>query len=138
VNQALLGRLLEDPYYRQPPPKSCGREQYGSEFLKTGIDVATATEFTARTIAIAVERYPETQEVIVSGGGAHNAYLMERLRALVPAKVIPATALGVDVDAKEAVLFAVLAYETWNRRPSNIPTATGARHPAVLGKLSLP
>jgi anhydro-N-acetylmuramic acid kinase len=138
VNESLLARLLGDSYYLQPPPKSCGREQYGAEFLKTGIDVATATELTARTIALAVARYPATQEVIVSGGGAHNAYLMERLRALVRAKVIPASNLGVDVDAKEAILFAVLAYETWNRRPGNIPSATGAKRPAVLGKLSLP
>jgi len=138
VNEALLARLLEDPYYRQPPPKSCGREQYGAEFLKTGIDVATAAELTARAIALAVERYPDTQQVIVSGGGAHNGYLMERLRALIKAEIIKASDLGIDVDAKEAILFAVLAYETWNRRPGNIRSATGARRPAVLGKLSLP
>jgi anhydro-N-acetylmuramic acid kinase len=138
VNEPMLARLLENPYYRQPPPKSCGREQYGPEFLKTGIDIATATELTARTIALAITRYPETREVIVSGGGAHNGYLMERLRALVKTDLIKASELGIDVDAKEAILFAVLAYETWNRRPGNTPSATGARHPAVLGKLSLP
>ena len=83
VNTALLDRLLADPYYRRDPPKSCGREQYGAEFVReTGIDIATATELTARTIALAIERYPDTREVIVSGGGAHNRYLMERMRAL--------------------------------------------------------
>jgi anhydro-N-acetylmuramic acid kinase len=63
---------------------------------------------------------------------------MERLRMLLRAKVVLSSELGIDVDAKEAILFAVLAYETWNRRPGNMPSATGARHPAVLGKLSLP
>ena len=59
VNAALLDRLLADPYYRRDPPKSCGREQYGAEFVReTGIDIATATELTARTIALAIERYP--------------------------------------------------------------------------------
>ena len=137
VNETLLAKLLDDPYYRMPPPKSCGREQYGEEFLKSGIDLATAAELTVRTIALAVGRYPGTQEVIVSGGGAHNAYLMERLRAVLRPSVFTSADLGIDVDAKEAILFALLAYETWNRRAGNIPSATGARHPAVLGKLSL-
>ena len=74
VNAALLERLLADPYYDREPPKSCGREQYGAEFVReTGIDIATATELTARTIALAIGRYPETREVIVSGGGATTA-----------------------------------------------------------------
>ena len=137
VNEAVLAKVMDDPYYRLPPPKSCGREQYGAEFLQSGIDVATAAELTVRTIALAIDRYPSTQEVIVSGGGAHNGYLMERLRAVLRARVITTADLGIDVDAKEAILFAVLAHETWNRRAGNIPSATGARHPAVLGKLSL-
>ena len=137
VNEAVLAKVMDDPYYRLPPPKSCGREQYGAEFLRSGIDVATAAELTVRTIALAIDRYPDTQEVIVSGGGAHNGYVMERLRAVLRARVITTADLGIDVDAKEAILFAVLAYETWNRRAGNIPSATGARHPAVLGKLSL-
>ena len=137
VNEALLARLLEDPYYRLPPPKSCGREQYGDEFLKSGIDLTTAAELTVRTISLAIAAYPGTQEVIVSGGGAHNNYLMDRLRAVLRASVITTSDLGIDVDAKEAILFAVIAHETWNRRAGNIPSATGARHPVVLGKLSL-
>lgn len=137
VNEAVLAKMMDDPYYRLPPPKSCGREQYGAEFLQSGIDVATAAELTVRTIALAIDGYPDTQEVIVSGGGAHNGYLMERLRDVLRARVITTADLGIDVDAKEAILFAVLAYETWNRRAGNIPSATGARHPAVLGKLSL-
>jgi anhydro-N-acetylmuramic acid kinase len=139
VNEALLSRLLADPYYRRDPPKSCGREQYGAEFVHgTGIDVATATELTVRTIALALERYPATCEVIVSGGGAHNLYLMERLRAVLKPRVTTSAEFGVDVDAKEAILFAVLAYETHQRRASSLPSATGALRPVTLGKISRP
>lgn len=137
VNEALLDQLLADPYYHRPPPKSCGREQYGLEFLRmTSIDVATATELTIRTIALAIERYPGTREVIVSGGGAHNIYLMERLRAALKARVATSAEFGIDVDAKEAILFAVLAYATHQRRAGNLPSATGARKPMILGKIS--
>lgn len=137
VNMVLLKRLLADPYYRREPPKSCGREQYGAEFVRdTGIDIATATELTARTIALAIERYPKTREVFVSGGGAHNRHLMERLSALVRARVTTSAELGIGVDSKEAILFALLAYETFHRRTGNVPSATGARKPAILGKIS--
>jgi anhydro-N-acetylmuramic acid kinase len=137
VNAELLERLLRDPYYRREPPKSCGREQYGGEFLReTNIDIATATELTARTIAIAIERYPATREVIVSGGGAHNGYLMELLSALVNARVTTSAEFGIGVDSKEAILFALLAYQTYRGRAGNLPSATGARKPAILGKIS--
>jgi len=137
VNAALLERLLADPYYHRAPPKSCGREQYGAEFVRdSGIDIATATELTARTIALAIGRYPATREVIVSGGGAHNGYLMERLRALVVARVTTSAEFGIGVDAKEAILFAVLAYETFHGRAGNLPPATGARKLMILGKIS--
>ena len=138
VNQALLDRLLADQYYRREPPKSCGREQFGAEFIKNGVDIATAAELTARTIAMAIERYPNIHEVIVSGGGAHNGFLMERLRALLRPKVLTSSELGIDVDAKEAVLFALLAHETYHGRPANIPSATGASKSAVLGKIVRP
>jgi anhydro-N-acetylmuramic acid kinase len=137
VNAALLDRLLTDPYYRRDPPKSCGREQYGAEFVReTGIDIATAMELTARTIAVAIERYPSTREVIVSGGGAHNGYLMERLSALVRARVATTAEFGIGVDAKEAILFALLAYQTFHGRTGNLPSATGARKAVILGKIS--
>jgi anhydro-N-acetylmuramic acid kinase len=139
VNDALLARLLDDPYYHRPPPKSCGREQYGAEFIRnSGIDLATATELTVQTIALAIARYPETADVIVSGGGAHNRYMMERLRVVLRPKITTSAEFGIDVDAKEAILFAVLAYQTYHRRPGNIPSATGARKPAILGKVSHP
>ncbi len=137
VNTALLDRLLEDPYYRRDAPKSCGREQYGAEFVQeTGIDIATATELTARTIAMAIERYPDTREVIVSGGGAHNRYLMERLTALVQARVTTSAEFGIGIDSKEAILFALLAYQTYHGRAGNLPSATGARKAVILGKIS--
>jgi anhydro-N-acetylmuramic acid kinase len=137
VNTALLERLLADPYYHRAPPKTSGREQYGDEFVRrTNIDIATATELTARTIALGIGRYPTTREVIVSGGGAHNRYLMERLVALVHARVTTSAEFGIGVDAKEAILFAVLAYETFHRRAGNLPSATGARKPMILGKVS--
>jgi anhydro-N-acetylmuramic acid kinase len=137
VNAALLERLLADPYYLRLPPKSCGREQYGSEFVRdTAIDIATATELTARTIALAIGRYPATREVIVSGGGAHNGYLMERISALIPARVTTSAEFGIGVDSKEAILFALLAYQTCHGRPGNLASATGARKPMILGKIS--
>lgn len=139
VNQALLDQLLAEPYYRRDPPKSCGREQYGAEFIRrTGIDIATAAELTVRTIALAIARYPGAGEVIVSGGGAHNGYLMERLRAVLKPRLTTSAEFGIDVDAKEAVLFALLAYQTHQRRAGNLPSATGARKPVILGKISRP
>ncbi|MBZ5610181.1 MAG: anhydro-N-acetylmuramic acid kinase [Acidobacteriia bacterium] len=137
VNDALLAELLADPYYQRQPPKSCGREQFGAEFVRaTGIDVATATELTARTIALAIGRYPGTGEVIASGGGVHNVYLMERLQALLKPRLTTSAEFGIDPDAKEAILFALLAFETHQRRAANLPSATGACKPAILGKIS--
>jgi len=137
VDDALLDRLLTDSYYRREPPKSCGREQYGAEFVReTGIDIATAAELTARTIAQAIGRYPDTREVIVSGGGAQNGYLMERLAALVPPRVTTTAEFGIGVDTKEAILFALLAYQTYLGRAGNVLSATGARKPVILGKIS--
>jgi anhydro-N-acetylmuramic acid kinase len=135
VNREFLERLLEDPYYHQAPPKTAGREQYGAEFLDRGIDIATAAELTVETIALAIRGYSGIGEVIVSGGGAHNGYLMERLRAVLPCTVVTSDERGVDIDAKEAVLFALLAYESYHSRPCNIPSATGARIAVPLGKL---
>jgi anhydro-N-acetylmuramic acid kinase len=139
VNAALLQQLLADPYYHRDPPKSCGREQYGADFIRnTAIDLTTAAELTVRTIALAIERYPATREVIISGGGAHNTYLMDRLRATLKPRVTTTAEFCIDVDAKEAILFAVLAYRTHQRRTGNLPSATGARKPVILGKISRP
>jgi anhydro-N-acetylmuramic acid kinase len=142
VDQALLERLVADPYYAMAPPKTAGREQYGVEFLKNfegmGLEdaVATATELTVQTIARAVAGFEGIGEVIVSGGGAHNGFLMERLRAVLSVEVKTSGDYGIDVDAKEAVAFAILAYESFHGRPGNVPSATGARRAVVLGTIS--
>ena len=99
--------------------------------------IATATVLTAATIAMAAAPYAPA-ELIVSGGGAHNPQIMAHLAAFLPGVALATSAdYGIDVDAKEAIAFAILAYQTWHRRPSNLPSATGARHPVVLGKVTL-
>jgi anhydro-N-acetylmuramic acid kinase len=143
VIESLLEELLEDSYYRQKPPKSAGREQYGQEFvarlLATGYEIddliATATELTARTIALAIPA--SNGELIVSGGGVHNPQLMDRLRELLPdMRVESSAAFGIDPDAKEAIAFAILAHERIRGRAANLPSATGAHHAVLLGKIS--
>jgi anhydro-N-acetylmuramic acid kinase len=145
-SRILLDQLLDDPYFLQKPPKSAGREQYGTDFvdrlLETGNSIenliATATAFTAFAIAFAVQPYGPA-DLIVSGGGVYNKTLISLITALLPKITIATSAdFGIDVDAKEAIAFALLAHETYHRRPANIPSATGARHPAILGKLSRP
>ena len=131
--------MLQDPFYQRPPPKTAGREQYGAEFIeRAGIDISTAAELTVRTIAGGISGYSGIAEVIVSGGGAHNGYLMERLRASLPQRVLLASDYGVDIDAKEAVLFALLAHETWHGRPVEHPIRAAARRAVPLGKISRP
>ena len=145
LNRPLLDELLADPYYRRKPPKSAGREQYGAEFVarlkQTGLPlpdlIATATVLTAATVARAVAPFTP-DELIVSGGGAHNPQILSHLAAFLPGVALATSAdYGIDVDAKEAIAFAVLAHQTWRRQPSNLPAATGAGHPVILGKLTL-
>jgi anhydro-N-acetylmuramic acid kinase len=145
----LLAKLLRDKYFRAKPPKTAGREQYGSEFVSKLLDtelssedlIATATALTAESIALELRNFVLSEmrvdEVFVSGGGTHNPTLMRMLKkALDPIPVMESTEVGLDVDAKEAVAFAVMAYETANLRPSNVPSATGAKSPVVLGKIT--
>jgi anhydro-N-acetylmuramic acid kinase len=146
VNKTLLDELLHDPYYRKRAPKSAGREQYGAEFVgrlkATGLPmrdlIATATVLTAATIALSVRRSDaQARELIASGGGIHNGQIMSHLAAFLPEVAIAtSTDYGVDADAKEAIAFAVLAYETWRGRPSNVTGATGARRDAILGSIT--
>jgi len=148
LDRRLLDRLLADPYYRQPPPKTAGREQYGADFIAAIKQllplrdlITTMTAFTAATIALGIERFIKPRmrvdDLIAAGGGVHNQTLMAYLQAFLPGVRITRTAdFGIDPDAKEAVAFAVLAYETHHQRPSNVPSATGARRAVVLGKIT--
>jgi anhydro-N-acetylmuramic acid kinase len=149
VDRALLDSIVADPYYRRRPPKTAGREQYGAEFigrlkrarLPLRDLIATATALTAATIASGIERFVSpwmpVHEVIGSGGGVRNTTLMGYLQAFLPdVRIARSDEFGIDADAKEAVAFAVLAYETFRKRPSNVPSATGARGPVVLGKIT--
>jgi anhydro-N-acetylmuramic acid kinase len=149
LSNQLLDRLLAAPYYRRKPPKTAGREQYGVKFIgqlkKSGLSLrdlmATATAFTAATIAVSVERFitprMPVDELIVSGGGVHNRTLMGYLSSFLPAlRITTSEEFGVGADAKEAVAFAVLAHETWRGRAANLPSATGAHHPVILGKVT--
>ena len=145
VHSGLIEKLIRAPYYTAPPPKSAGREQYGEEFLahfrrmRFEDAVATATALSAAAIAVGIGRFvpAPVQELIVSGGGAHNPLLMTQLAALLPGVPIsPSSVFGIDVDAKEAIAFAMLAHESRHGRPANLPSATGARHPVILGQLT--
>jgi len=146
LNRALLKKLLKDDYYSAPPPKTAGREQYGREFIArlcaTGLPIpdliATATVFTAVTIAMGIESFaPDAEELIVSGGGVHNRQLMVQIEAFLPAcRVTTSAEFSIDPDAKEAIAFAVLAHRTWRRQTGNLPSATGASHAVLLGKVT--
>jgi anhydro-N-acetylmuramic acid kinase len=150
VDEDLLAGFLEHPFFYEKPPKSTGREVFGAPFVALTLGewarrgerlediVATLTEFTAISIAASVKEYvlPQArmQEVLVSGGGVHNDTLMRRLREeLDDMSVQSLETVGFSPDAKEALAFALLARETVCGRPGNIPGATGARGPAVLG-----
>lgn len=168
VLDKVVADYLRQPYFRRQPPKTTGREEFGREFAEdfrragqqahpsksansgaarvVEADViATATALTACSIADAIKRFilphGKFSELVASGGGTRNRTLMNWLEdAMRPLglRVRTSDEFGIPSEAKEAVAFAVLAYETWNRRPSNVPSATGARRPAVLGKVSYP
>jgi len=163
--EAVLRQLLRRSFFLQKPPKTAGREQFGRHFalellrLCRRADhhdvIATATALTARSIGIAVRdvvlpmdavntrptsRWPSRyRQFVVSGGGTRNTTLMRKIREeLAPLKIKVRTSddFGMPSAAKEAVAFALLAYQTWRHLPSNIPSATGADRPAILGKIS--
>ena len=144
ADEALLARLLEEPWFALPPPKSTGREQFHLAWLEARLgdraispaDVqATLLELTAATVADALRaNQPGTRRVLVCGGGVHNARLMARLAAWMPETSVESTAAhGLDPDFVEAMGFAWLARETLAGRPGNLPAVTGASGPRVLG-----
>jgi anhydro-N-acetylmuramic acid kinase len=157
VDQALLASLLDHPYLRQPPPKSTGREVFGAALATSlweraqarGLPpadlVATVTAFTAASIADACRHWlpAPPDEVFLCGGGADNPALVRMIREHL-ARVFGGAApvvrhydeTGYSSAAKEAVAFAILAYETWHRRPGNLPQVTGASRPVILGHIT--
>ena len=146
VNTGLLARLLDDPWFALPPPKSTGREQFHLDWLESRLDgaamaptdvQATLLELTAITVADALHAtQPDTARVLVCGGGVHNAVLMARLSACIPRAIVESTlAHGLDPDYVEAMGFAWLARETLAGRPGNLPGVTGAKGLRVLGAI---
>jgi len=153
VDEALLAHLLEDPFFRQEPPRSTGRERFGPRLMdglirELGLErgradsgwpdlLATLTCFTARSMGEAYRRWVlplEATEVVLTGGGARNPALVRAIRdELAPLPVRGAEALGMDPDAREAAAFAVLAWAHLRRLPANVPGSTGAAGPRVLG-----
>jgi anhydro-N-acetylmuramic acid kinase len=162
VLPAIVEELLRDPYFAAPPPKSCGREQFGAPFAARlhalcvaasarRVDImATASELTVRSIFDAYGRFCWTHlgqraplaratDLIVAGGGTRNEHLMRRLRTLftpLGVKVLTSDEAGIASQAKEAVAFALLAWLSFHGLPGNVPSATGASRPVVLGKLT--
>jgi anhydro-N-acetylmuramic acid kinase len=203
INNALIYRLMKDPYLKQRPPKSTGREYFGARYvadllafarkrdIKPADVLYTVTYFTAESVVDALRRFVlpkhNIHQLIVSGGGAENPLLMTQLKTLLqipsssnadfshsssrhsftlskregplvhpdqnrratrlpraesrghfsnPVELVPSSQFGIPAEAKEALAFALMAYETFHRRPSNLPSATGARRPAILGKIS--
>jgi len=153
VDTPLLDELMRHPYFQKAPPKSTGRELFGVEFAKKLLEqyssersfdlMATVTAFTAQSLKDAIDRYvlswSPLDEIVFSGGGVHNPTLMnmieERCKGI---RIRTSDEFGIGVDAKEALAFAVLGNETLHGRPGNVPRATGASKPVILGKLSMP
>jgi len=151
IDEVAVERFLQEPFLMTRPPKSCGREQFGTAFVDAWLAaepvageqdwcdrLATATAFTAAAVARDLAAYaPHTRRLLVSGGGVHNPALMAALAHRLDHQVIleRTDAYGLPVDAKEAVAFAILAACRVARVPANLPSATGASRPALLGRI---
>lgn len=151
--EPLYRELTSHPYFKEPIPKSTGREQFGAPFVRELLArysneapyniVHTLAKVTVYGIADSYTRFvaptlpSAPAELIVAGGGAHNAFLMHELaRALPDVRVVTQDELGYSSDAKEAIAFAILGNETLNNKPSNVPAATGAVSPQILGEIT--
>src|SRR5579864_7141794 len=151
--QPVLEQSLDAAYFKQKPPKTAGREEFGSQYAQTFLRrcgkaakadvIATATALTAASMAQSLERFVlgrgKYRDWVVSGGGTQNSTLMDMLKheaANMKLRLKHSDDFGVPSQAKEAMAFALLAYQTWNRLPGNVPSATGAERPAILGKIS--
>jgi len=149
VHEELLSRLMEHPFIEKQPPKTTGRKHFGKYFARKVLDkgkklglrdedlLATATAFSAESLARNIDLYlGPIDELIIAGGGAKNDTLVGELEDRIDLSVDHIEDFGIPSEAKEAVGFAILAYETYNGRPSNVPGATGARSCVQLGKIS--
>ncbi|HTZ56337.1 MAG TPA: anhydro-N-acetylmuramic acid kinase [Candidatus Acidoferrum sp.] len=148
VDEPALNRMLADPFFALGPPKSTGRERFGAQFLfahrsalellSTEDGCATLTEVTAASIADAITALGMAEaRVLCSGGGARNLALVRRIAARLPsARVEPSEIVGINGDAKEAMAFAVLGYETLRERAANVPRVTGASRAVPLGAIA--
>ena len=153
VNSEWLGGLLNHPYYNLPAPKSTGRELFGASYadelwneadsrqLPEEDRIATMTKLTAETIAAEIRKFKDShdiEEVFVSGGGVHNGTLLSSIKERLPDSISVGASneIGIDSDAKEAFVFALLGYLGFNRKPNNLPAATGAERPTILGKIA--
>ncbi|WP_216208922.1 anhydro-N-acetylmuramic acid kinase [Amycolatopsis aidingensis] len=146
VRPDLLERLLDDPYYAAPPPKSTGKERFHAGYFRAAAEglppiadadlLATLTELTAVTIARECARHG-VHTVLASGGGVANPALLRALAAhLPPGALATSEELGLPATAKEAYLTAVLGWLTWHGLPANVPSATGAAGPRLLGSIT--
>lgn len=148
ANDAALQALRQDPYFGQPAPKTTGREHFGAQFLRAhdsylrplGLEdgAATLAALTAATLAAAIrDAAPAGARVLLSGGGRHNKAIVRGLRERLAEYCVEDSGMyGLDGDAKEAIAFAVLGYETLRGRAANVPRATGATRPALLGAIA--
>jgi anhydro-N-acetylmuramic acid kinase len=157
VLQRVLSHELRNPYYRLTPPRTAGREQFGREYAQKFLALcrkqsrkpedalATASALTAETIVRSYQQFAMPRmkrmavDYIVSGGGARNATLMAMLaQRLEPlgCELAASAEYGLPVEAKEAAAFALLAWQTWHHLPGNVPSATGATRPAILGQVT--
>jgi anhydro-N-acetylmuramic acid kinase len=148
VNAQALEAMLADPYFALAAPKTTGRERFGAQFLRAHErhlaplsledGAATLAALTAQSLAAAIRSTaPEGARVLVSGGGAHNRALMAALQERLPrSRVERSDVMNFHGDAKEAIAFALLGYETLRGRAANVPRATGARHPVPLGSIA--
>jgi len=149
----LLRWLMSNPYLKKEPPKSTGREMFGEGLFKKILRhanrerrediIATVSEYTALSVYDSYLRFVRRQtvldEILLSGGGVHNQYIVDALqRYFDPIRVNPIEHLGFCSDAKEAICFAVLANEAIAGNPANVPAVTGARNETVLGTICLP
>ena len=142
---ALLERMLDEPFFALPPPKSSGRDLFNMAWLRGKLQgderaenvQATLLELTCRSIAQAIRQHcAGATEIYLCGGGAHNQTLHRRLAALLPGSSVQTTdALGVNGDYLEAIAFAWLAQQTLHGKPASLPLVTGARHPCILGAI---